>query len=97
MTLRLLSGNSKDPLCPRVCHPARDVVEGHVGLRLLNGGPCLSWRFGASLYQASHDRLSSEMVGDAEHEQVGAVVSRDVATVEGELGEVVFVLDEGGD
>ena len=41
--------------------------------------------------------LSSEMVGDAKHKEVGAVVCRDVAAVEGELGEVVLVLEEGGD
>jgi len=41
--------------------------------------------------------LSPEMVGDAEHEEVGAIVGGDVAAVEGKLGEVVFVLDEGGD
>lgn len=39
--------------------------------------------------------LSPEMVGDAKHEEVGAVVCRDVAAVEAELGEVVLVLDEG--
>jgi len=41
--------------------------------------------------------LSSEMVGDAEHEEVGAIVGGDVAAVEGKLGEVIFVLEEGGD
>jgi len=35
VTLRLLAGNSKDRLWPRVCHCARGAVGGHVGLRLL--------------------------------------------------------------
>ena len=41
--------------------------------------------------------LSSEMEGNAEHEEVGAVVCRDVATVKGELGEVVFVFNKWRD
>ena len=41
--------------------------------------------------------LSSEMEGNAEHEKVGAVVSRDVAATEAEMGEIVLVFNEGGD
>lgn len=35
------------------------------------------------------------MISDAEHEQIGAVVGRDIAAVEFELGEVILVLNEG--
>jgi hypothetical protein len=41
--------------------------------------------------------LSIEMVGDAEHEEVGPIVCGDVAFGEVELSEIVFVFDEGGD
>ena len=41
--------------------------------------------------------LAIEMIGHAEHEQIGTVVGRDVVATEAELREVILVFDEGSD
>ena len=40
--------------------------------------------------------LPSEMVGNAEHKQIGSIVCRDIAAVELELSKVILVLNERG-
>ena len=41
--------------------------------------------------------LAAEVVGDAEHKEVRAIVGGDIAAVELELGKVILVLNKRGD
>ncbi len=65
------------------------------GLRRLGAWTRVPYRKGK--IPGPRTALTAEMVGDAEHEEIGAVVGGDVGAIECKVSEVVLVLDKGGD
>src|SRR3989337_1424620 len=55
------------------------------------------WESGERCHLVENGQLSMEVVGDAEHEEVGSVVGGDVIATKRELSEIVFVFNEGRD